>query len=289
MANILITGITGLIGSHLSEELFNLGHTIYGVTRRLYSRANYEAVMVDLSSDWKTRELPTNIDVIYHFAQSDKFRDFPSGAPDVFQVNINSTAKLLDYAKKTGVNSFIYASSGGVYGTGNKPFMENAPIVPIGELGYYFGSKACGEILVQSYANIFQVNVVRPFFLYGPTQKREMLIPRLFDNIVNGRAIHLSGKNGIRINPLHVRDAVVALIAILNRSDSQTYNLGGPEILSIREICNLFGSYLEKTPNYKQSKDLLKDLVGDISLISKELHQPNIKLSEVVPEISGEI
>ena len=53
MANILITGITGLIGSHLSEELSNLGHTIYGVTRRIYSKANYETVVVDLSSDWK--------------------------------------------------------------------------------------------------------------------------------------------------------------------------------------------------------------------------------------------
>ena len=106
MANILITGITGLIGSHLSEELSNLGHTIYGVTRRIYSKANYETVLVDLASDWKISDLPTNIDVIYHLAQSDKFRDFPAGAPDVFQVNINSTAKLLDYAKKIDVYCF---------------------------------------------------------------------------------------------------------------------------------------------------------------------------------------
>jgi nucleoside-diphosphate-sugar epimerase len=88
--------------------------------------------------------------------------------------------------KKSGVGSFIYTSSGGIYGNGNEPFLENTPIVPFGDLGYYLGSKACGEILVQSYANIFQVNVVRPFFLYGPTQKRDMLIPRLFDNIAKG-------------------------------------------------------------------------------------------------------
>ena len=83
-----------------------------------------KAVVVDLSSDWKISELPTKIDVIYHLAQSDKFRDFPAGAPDVFQVNINSTAKLLDYAKKTGVKSFIYASSGGVYGNGKNLFWK---------------------------------------------------------------------------------------------------------------------------------------------------------------------
>ena len=288
MPSVLISGVTGLVGKHLSERLTRLGCNVYGITRK-NSIAVYESVNIDLSSDWKISELPTNIDVIYHLVQSNKFRDFPASAPDVFQVNINSTAKLLNYAKNTGVKNFIYASSGGIYGNRNKPFVENEPIVPLGELGFYLGSKACGEILVKSYAKIFQVNIVRPFFIYGRAQKREMLIPRLFDNIVNARPIHLSGKNGISLNPMHVRDAVLALTAILNRSDSQTYNLGGPEILSIREICNLFGSYLEKTPNFKQSSDLPKDLVGDISLISKVLHQPNIKLSEVVSEISGEI
>ena len=289
MANILITGITGLLGSHLSEELSKLGHTIYGVTRRIYSKANYETVVVDLSSDWKTNELPTKIDVIYHLAQSDKFRDFPAGAPDVFQVNINSSAKLLDYAKKAGVKSFIYASSGGVYGNGNKPFVENEPIVPFGELGYYLGSKACAEILVQSYASELQVIIFRPFFVYGKSQNRSMLIPRLFDNVATGKPVHLSSGDGIKINPIHVNDAVKVLTASLHTSESRTYNMGGPEILSIRKICNLFGSYLEKTPNFKQSSDLPKDLVGDISLISEVLHQPKIKLSEVVAEINGEI
>jgi UDP-glucose 4-epimerase len=288
MHNVLISGVTGLVGMHLSERLTRLGCNVYGITRK-NTIAKYESVYIDLSSDWKISELPTNIDVIYHLVQSNKFRDFPASAPDVFQVNINSTAKLLNYAKNTGVKNFIYASSGGVYGNGNKPFIENEPIVGLGELGFYLGSKACGEILVKSYAKIFQVNIVRPFFIYGRGQKREMLIPRLFDNVVNARPIHLSGKNGISLNPMHIRDAVLALTAILNRSDSQTYNLGGPEILSIREICNLFGSYLEKTPNFIQSSDLPKDFVGDISLISKVLHKPNIKLSEVVSDISGEI
>ena len=289
MSNILITGITGLLGSHLSVELSNLGHTIYGVSRRIYSKANYETVVVDLSSDWKISELPTKIDVIYHLAQSDKFRDFPAGAPDVFQVNINSTSKLLDYAKKAGVKSFIYASSGGVYGNGNKPFVENEPIVPLGELGYYLGSKACAEILVQSYASELQVIIFRPFFVYGKSQNRSMLIPRLFDNVATGKPVQLSSGDGIKINPIHVNDAVKVLTASLHTSESRTYNMGGPEILSIRKICNLFGSYLNKFPNFQYSSDLPKDLVGDISLISEVLHQPKIKLSEVVPEINGDI
>ena len=287
MSNILITGVTGLVGSHLSKELSKLGHNIYGLTRRHYRKTNYEAVVVDLSSDWKISELPSNIDVVYHLAQSEKFRKFPAGAPDVFQVNINSTAKLLDYATKSGVASFIYASSGGVYGNGKEPFLENEPIVPFGELGYYLGSKACSEILVQSYASELQVIILRPFFVYGKSQNRSMLIPRLFDNVAAGKPVELSSGDGIKINPIHVNDVVKVLTASLHNSASRTYNIGGPEILSIRKICNLFGSYLKKIPNYQNSSDLPKDLVGDISLISEVLHQPKIKLSEVIPEIDN--
>jgi len=279
MANILITGITGLLGSHLSEELFKFGHHVYGVTRSI-SKASYETVNIDLSTDWKISELPANIDVIYHLAQSDKFRDFPSGAPDVFQVNVNSTAKLLNYCRQSGVKKFIYASTGGVYGNGNKPFEEDTPIVPIGELGFYLGSKACGEILAHSYASEFQVIIVRPFFIYGKDQNRSMLIPRLFDNVASGKPIHLIGEKGIRINPIHVDDAVKVLSATLKSSSTLTYNMGGPDIFSIRQICDLFGEHLGKEPYFKHFAGSPMDIIGDISLMSEKLYKPKIKLSE---------
>jgi nucleoside-diphosphate-sugar epimerase len=287
VANIIVTGVTGLLGKHLAIEMSLLGHHVYGVTRNPVKNSIFEIINIDLSSNWDTTCLPSQVDVIFHLAQSEKFRDFPDGALDVFQLNINATAKFLDYAKSNNVQSFIYASSGGIYGNGNEPFVENTPIVPFGELGYYLGSKACGEILVQSYANIFQVNVVRPFFLYGPTQKRDMLIPRLFDNITKGNLIQLGGKDGIKINPLHVKDAVKVLIALLSRSDSQTYNMAGPDVLSIREICEIFSNYIGKMPNFQQLDNSAKDLIADISLISNILHKPEIKLTEVVPEIDN--
>ena len=287
MANIIVTGVTGLLGKHLAIEMSLLGHHVYGVTRNPVENSIFEVINIDLSSNWDATSLPSQVDVIFHLAQSEKFRDFPNGALDVFQLNINATAKFLDYAKSNNVQSFIYASSGGIYGNGNEPFVENTPIVPFGELGYYLGSKACGEILVQSYANIFQVNVVRPFFLYGPSQKRDMLIPRLFDNITKGNLIQLGGKDGIKINPLHVKDAVKVLIALLSRSDSQTYNMAGPDVLSIREICEIFSNYIGKMPNFQQLDNSAKDLIADISLISNILHKPEIKLTEVVPEIDN--
>ena len=285
MANILITGATGLLGSNLAVELSLLGHRVFAASRNPINNKDYEFVYLDLNSSWNITDLPEEIDIIYHLAQSDRFREFPDGAMDVFNVNIHSTAKLLEYARTTGVKKFIYASSGGVYGTSVSPFHENSPINPPGALGYYLGSKACSEILVQSYASELQVVIVRPFFVYGLEQNRSMLIPRLFDNVASENLIQLSGENGIRINPIHVIDAVNALIAVSETSESRTYNLGGPEVLSIRGISELFGKYLGKGPIFDLSNDSPQYLLGDISLMSKELCQPQIKLSDKVFEL----
>jgi nucleoside-diphosphate-sugar epimerase len=54
---------------------------------------------MDLSSAWSEDKLPSSCDVIIHLAQSPHFRDFPNSALDVFKINIESPARLLDYAK----------------------------------------------------------------------------------------------------------------------------------------------------------------------------------------------
>ena len=71
-----------------------------------------------------------------HLAQSPRYRDFPEGALDVFEVNVGSTQRLLDWACRQGVKRFIYASSGGVYGHGEAPFEEDVPIKVAATLGH---------------------------------------------------------------------------------------------------------------------------------------------------------
>lgn len=242
--------------------------------------------VADLSTVWDIECLPSQLDTIIHLAQSPKFRDFPNSALDVFKVNIESTARLLDFAKRIGAKQFVYASTGGVYGYGGEAFKENAPIVPLGQLGYYFGSKTCGEILVQSYASLFQVVVLRPFFMYGPRQNRRMLIPRLFDSVVTGRPITLQGKDGIRINPIHVEDAVQAVLAAIDRPESAVYNIAGLEIFSLRQIAEIFAVHLGLAPVFEAAGGEPQDLIADISLMRSKLHEPQRLLLESIADIA---
>lgn len=286
--SVLVTGASGLLGRSLTRHLAETGTRVFGLTHfhQEPQTSEIEYFSVDLSSDWSVTSLPPRVDAIVHLAQSASFRDFPMSALDVFSVNIESTAKLLDYARQVGVEKFIYASSGGVYGNGNQAFSENAPIVTPGKLGYYLGSKNCGEILVQSYASVFQVVVVRPFFMYGPGQNRSMLIPRLLDSVASGKPIGLQGHSGIRINPIHVSDASTAVAAALKLEDSATFNIAGPDVLTIREICENMGRYLDKTPIFESQCGEPCDLVADISLMKQRLHNPKHSLVDVIQEIA---
>lgn len=285
---VLITGINGLLGRHLTTSLLDRGCVIYGTTRGSIKapKSYIHYLNIDLASDWSIENLPKQCDVVIHLAQSASFRDFPNSALDVFKVNIESTARLLDYARQAGVKKFIYASSGGVYGNGAQAFKENASIVPPGKLGFYLGSKACGEILVQSYASVFEIVVVRPFFIYGPGQNRSMLIPRLFDSVATGKPISLQGDNGIRINPIHVDDAASAVAAAIDLNESATFNIGGPEVLSIRDICEGMGRYSGVEPVFKNQPGEPNDLIADISAMRQKLAVPSHFLLDALDDVS---
>lgn len=286
---ILLTGANGLLGSHIVSAL-RQQYEIHAIVR-IMPQVQIEGVLyyvIDFNADWEELYLPDGIDTIIHLAQSSHFRDFPEKALDVFRVNIESTARLLDYAKRSGVQRFIYASSGGVYGSGNVAFDENAPIVPPGQLNYYLGSKLCSEVLVQSYASLMNVIILRFFFMYGPGQKRSMLIPRLIDSVKEDKPITLQGKEGIKINPVHVSDAVEALSKAIYLQGSYTLNIAGSQILSLREITEIIGQKLNKSAVLDFKNEEPKHLVADIEAMKNLLGSPKILLVDGIESLIDE-
>ncbi|MFQ4139207.1 NAD-dependent epimerase/dehydratase family protein [Nodosilinea sp. PGN35] len=286
-SSLLLTGTTGLLGRHLVQHLTAAGAEIHGIVRSQppFSTPQVTYHTVDLGTEWSQDALPKQVDTVIHLAQSDHFRNFPEKAPDIFQVNIASTARLLDYARKSGVKTFIYASSGGVYSNSHRPLHENSPIIPLGQLSYYLGSKLCGEVLVQSYAAYFQVIVLRFFFMYGPGQKRSMLIPRLMDSVKQGRPIMLEGPEGLHLNPVHVEDAAAATAAALATSESATFNIAGPDILSLRQITEAIGEFLKTPPCFDIVDREPHDLIGDNTAMKTALVAPTRHLSDSLADV----
>lgn len=285
----LVTGASGLLGRSVCRVLNDAGHKVFGVLR---PGSNVEGigcqpVAADVTDPgWIGQKLPRRIEAVVHLAQSRRFRDFPDGAADVFGVNVNATAQLLDYAVRSGASHFIYASSGGIYRRGEAPLTENAPLDPPGDLGFYLGSKAAAEILVQSYSSLLNVVILRPFFVYGPGQKRDMLIPRIFDSVRDAQPLRLDGDSGLSINPIHVDDAAIAVSRAISLSEGAVINIAGPETLTLREIALAFGEHIGREPIFEPTGEPNRSLLGSIDLMCDLLHAPQRRLRDSVGDIA---
>lgn len=287
MSQLLITGATGLVGSHLLP-LLTPHHQVWALARRApVDPGAVTWIAHDLGDPRLPDAMPEGIETVIHLAQSPHFREFPGAAPHVYEVNLGSTARLLDWAQRSGVKRFIYASSGGVYGFGDRPFGEDDP--PATEpLGFYLATKRSSELLVESYASQFTVVMLRFFFIYGRGQRPDMLIPRLVGNIRAGNPITLQGPEGLRINPLHASDAARTVEACLALSRSETLNVGGGEALSLREIAEIIGRQLGETPRFQVDPAAPRNLVGSIDKLSRLLGAPSVSFAEGVAELCRE-
>jgi nucleoside-diphosphate-sugar epimerase len=273
---ILITGAGGLIGSHL-VPLLEKEHELITVSGKINNAGNLN---IDFSKDWSTDLLPAGIDAIVHLAQSEDFRDFPGKAKSVFNVNTVSTLNLADFAVKAGIKKFIYASSAGIYGNSDDAFTEEQQIIYKKEMGFYLGTKYCSEVILNNYTTLLDVQQLRFFFVYGKGQRKDMLIPRLINNVKAENPITLLGKDGIKINPLHASDAAKAIKAALDLQGSHIINAGGPEVLSLRKICEIIADCIGTSPVFNIEEKKPGHLMGDISRMTELLIAPEIKFSD---------
>ncbi|MCB1562207.1 MAG: NAD(P)-dependent oxidoreductase [Alphaproteobacteria bacterium] len=284
--SVLITGANGLLGHEACVRLAPTHHIhalVHGEPSDPVPGVHYH--MIDFAGPWSATDLPDGIEAVFHLAQSSKFRDFPDSALDVFDVNIRSTAMLLDYAYRQGVKRFVYASSGGVYGAEGGTFDENAPIDVKYDLGYYLGSKLCGEILAQNYTKHMDVSILRFFFLYGKRQNRSMLLPRLVDNIREGRPLYLQGREGLALNPIHVSDAALCLEKSLTLEGSQTINIAGKDTYSLKAIATMIENLTGTTPLFEHTDGKARNLLADISLMGQYFGAPKIPLAEGLKDL----
>jgi len=287
----LVLGGSGLIGSYLLREL--AAHwDVHAAGRNPGAEAGTQGVTwhhMDLSDGSSPPVLPVTIDAVVYLAQSERFREFPEGAADVFAVNVAAVIRLLEYARKAGARNFVLASSGGIYGTGDGEFEEDRAFVAGSDLGFYASTKLSAELLAASYAPFMNVVALRFFFVYGKGQRRSMLVPRLIDSVRDGRPIALQGSDGIRLNPTYVSDAVSSVLAALELEESYTVNVAGPEVLTLREIGETIGRALGCVPRFEiDHGSRPAEMIGSTALMSELLGGPRVSFSEGIRRVLSE-
>lgn len=281
MPTTILTGYNGLLGKSVLADLAEAGDVICIGRSAPPPHKRITFVQASLSDAQFVRQLPQQADQVIHLAQADGFQAFPAEAAEVFKVNVASVSQLLDWACGAGVKTFVHASTGGLYGTADLAFTETDPVRIEGRLANYLTTKYCAELLANSYRSQFSIVTLRYFFIYGPSQKPQMLLPRLIDSVRAGRQIEMNGENGILLNPVFVTDAAKATIEAAKLSRSAIYNIGGTEIFSLREIVETIGLNEGKQPRIRVNPLTSSGgMLGNIDLMRKDLHVPVVSFSE---------
>ena len=276
---ILVTGGTGFIGGYLLETLGD-AHELFVVARTPVPArdSGVEWIEHDLSTPLEPAKLPERVDAIVHLAQSARYRDFPGGAEDVFAVNVHSTFALLEYARAARAERFVLASTGGLYEHSYERLVESDPIEP---LNFYLTSKHVAELLLGNYKHLFRTVVFRFFFVYGPGQG-PMLVPTLLGRLRRGETVEIEGKPGLRINPIHVRDAVRVFEPAFALEGSDVFNVAGDEVVSMTELVQLLAQVNSLQPSVAYRESIHSgDLIGDNARMKAVLGvRPEIRLAE---------
>jgi nucleoside-diphosphate-sugar epimerase len=248
---VLVTGAAGFIGSHLAERLVASGRSVLGVDcfTDYYPRerkeanlaavagsAGFELVEADLARD-DVRPLLEGVSGVCHLAAQAGVRaSWGAEFESYIASNIRATQRLLEAAKDTGIERFVYASSSSVYGeTDDLPMREAGRVRPISPYGV---TKLAAEHLALLYHRSYGLPVVslRYFTVYGPRQRPDMAFHRFIRAALEGRPVTILGDGEQTRDFTFVGDVVTATVLALDGGPAgEVLNVGGGSRVTLNE------------------------------------------------------
>ena len=181
MANCLVTGGAGFIGSHLVAALLARGDRVVvldnfttGKVENLHGlNGQLEVIEGDICDQDQVSKCIKDVEYVFHQAA---FVSVPASIEDpqnCFSVNVNGTILMLEAARREQLKRFVIASSAAVYGDSDElPLREDTTLNPMTP---YAVSKLVIESYTQMYSKVYNLPVValRYFNVFGPRQSPE--------------------------------------------------------------------------------------------------------------------
>jgi UDP-glucuronate 4-epimerase len=205
--------------------------------------------------------------------------------------NITGTLHLLDAARVTGVERFIFASSSSVYGISKiVPFSEDQHLTQT--LSPYAATKIAGEFLCSTYSYLYQMRVValRYFTVYGPRQRPDLAIHQFTRRIYAGQPIDQFGDGTTRRDYTYVDDIIQGTMAALKYDGPlfDIFNLGESDTIQLKDLIAAIENALGKKAKINRLPEQPGDMpltCADISKARKLLgYNPATRLSDGLPQ-----
>lgn len=223
----LVTGGTGFIGSHLTDDLIEQGYNVR-VLRRATSSTKFlkekkvSFAVGDLTDPDSLIHACEHVDVVFHVAALP--RDW-GPKKTFFEINLDGTKNLLDACIQNKVPRFVFMSSAAVYGfpKTDKPISEDYKKKPTAKYGQ---SKLMAEKMVCAYGEKYDMTVsaIRSPLVIGP---RDYLItPFLIQALKQGRLFYIgNGQQQISISDGRDVASCLRLSSESDKAQAQVYNV----------------------------------------------------------------
>ena len=248
----LVTGATGLVGSHIVEQLVRDGWSVRGLSRDDLSAASLRAagadpVMGDVLDETAMMRASDGVDVIFHTAAAIT----QSGGWEGYRrLNVDGTAIMIGAAAHSGAR-LLHLSSVAVYGPtfrydhqGNKT-SEDSPLGPLRSRSFYSRSKRESEEMVMDAHRGGRIwaTAVRPSVIYGPRDRQ--FVPRMA-TLLQARMMPAIGGGRTTLSVVHAANVAsgAILAATSDRAGGRAYNLANDLDVTVRDFFRLAGEGL---------------------------------------------
>ncbi|GAO28265.1 dTDP-glucose 4,6-dehydratase [Geofilum rubicundum JCM 15548] len=279
---ILITGVAGFIGYHLSRSLMENGYEVFGIdsmngyysTQIKHDRIEllrrspnfgFSAVNICQRTDLEGLFAANKFDMVIHLAAQAGVR-YSLDAPHKYaESNLIGFVNVIEACRQHGISKFLFASSSSVYGNrSDGPFSENGPTDEPESL--YAATKKANELMAYSYAKQFGMQTIglRFFSVYGPWGRPDMAYFSFTKKILKGETIPVFNKGEMVRDFTYIDDIVAGVHQLIDRLDLlpsyRIYNLGNNHPVKIMD----FIQALEAAIGQKAQIDYLPMQAGDV-------------------------
>ena len=265
MANYLVTGGYGFIGSHLVDRLIAEGHFVRVIddessdNDKFYKNESAENLNQTINSYDVCLDAVKKIDGIFHLAAESRLQPSIINPDRAINTNYVGTYNVLKAAKASGVKKCVFSSTSSIYGTKNLPPLVET--MPAHCLNPYSGTKYSMEILAKVYDELYGVTTtcLRYFNVYGsrmPTTGQYAPVIGLFLKMRNqNKPLTIVGDGQQERDFIHVSDVINANILAMRGQDSTNedpvYNIGFGKSFKILDIAKHISCNYEFVPHRK--------------------------------------
>lgn len=285
---ILITGVAGFIGFHLSRILLENGNDVcgYDSINDYYDPAYKHSrlkVLVDFDQFQFTKGLledndllkkvweSFNPDHVIHLAAQAGVRYSIENPNAYIQSNIIGFQNIIELVRQTKPENFLYASSSSVYGgVLNPPFSESQST--LNPISLYAATKLSNELVAKTYSHLYEIpsTGLRFFTVYGTHSRPDMAMFKFTKLIMQGESIPVFNHGDMVRDFTYVEDIIKGVLAINAKPEfGQFYNLGRGKPEKLMDMIKIIEDCLGKKATFNMMPMQPGDVKSTVADISK--------------------